>query len=118
MSQYELENRTLRFSINLISTLKLIPPDIFNMKLIDQLVRSGTSIGANYVEANGAESKRDFRHKVHIAYKEARETRYWLKVFSATYPKVKIKLEPLLKESDEYVKMFAKIISTVSRSIK
>ena len=88
------------------------------MNLISQVIRSGTSIGANYVEANGAESKKDFRHKVRIAYKEARETRYWLRIFSAIDLKAKTHLEPLLKESDEYVRIFAKIITTVSKNLK
>ena len=116
--KYPLEETTLAFSIELISKLKSLPRDMFNIKLIDQLIRSGTSIGANYVEANGAESKKDFIHKLRIAYKEARETRYWLTVLSAINAKAKIELENLLRESDEYVKMFSKIISSAAKSSK
>ncbi len=113
-----MEGRTLRFSIQLISTLRGIPRDMFNLKLMDQLIRSGTSIGANYMEANGAESKRDFIHKIRISYKEARETCYWLRVFGEIDEKAKIRLSNLLKECEEYVKMFAKIISTASKNLK
>ena len=69
MNKYELEERTLRFSIKLIETLKKLPKNLFNHKLISQCISSGTSIGANYYEENGAESRKDFKHKIRIYFK-------------------------------------------------
>jgi len=71
MDKNELERRTLEFSINLIKTLNGLPINPYNTKIIHQCIRSGTSIGANYREANGAESKKDFTHKLNLSFKEA-----------------------------------------------
>lgn len=84
MNKHELEERTLKFSIELIKTLKTLPKNIYNYKIIGQLIDSGTSIGANYREANGTESRKDFKHKINISFKEARETNYWLSILQST----------------------------------
>jgi four helix bundle protein len=60
---YDLEERTALFGEQVIDSVKLLPKGVVNNELISQLVRSGTSIGANYMEADGAESKKDFKHK-------------------------------------------------------
>ena len=76
----ELEGRTKRFSLNLISLLKSLPKGYLGEVIGRQLLKSGTSIGANYREANRAESKADFIHKLAIVEKEASETLYWLEL--------------------------------------
>ena len=76
----ELEDRTKRFSLNLISLLKSLPKGYLGDVIGRQLLKSGTSIGANYREVNRAESKADFIHKLAIAEKEASETVYWLEL--------------------------------------
>lgn len=82
----------------------------------DQVIRSGCSIGANVKEAQSAESKLDFIHKMKIASKEAEETEYWLELceFSKNYPKPK----ELLKDVESLLKMLAKIVSTSKRNLK
>ena len=87
MNREELEERTLTFSIQLIKVLKKLPKDIFNNKIIGQLIDFGTSIGVNYREANAGESPKDFKHKMNISFKEAKETRYWLDVLNICEPK-------------------------------
>ena len=67
--KYDLEERTARFGEAIIEFAKTLPKDPINSPLITQIVRSGTSIGANYMEADGAESKRDFQHKIAICKK-------------------------------------------------
>lgn len=79
--EYDLEERTALFAEKIIELCKKVPKNRIAMPIIDQLIRSGTSIGANYHEANGASSKRDFRNKIFICKKEAKETKYWLRLF-------------------------------------
>jgi four helix bundle protein len=74
----ELEDRTLKFAGDVVEFVAALPPSVSGNVLGRQLLRSGTSIGANYREANRAESPLDFAHKVAIAVKEAAETEYWL----------------------------------------
>ena len=78
--------------------------------IVNQPVKSGTSIGANTQEADGAESKADFLHKMGIALKESQETQYWLRLLVAGYPKLVTQLEPLIDESDQITRIIATII--------
>ena len=80
--QYDLEERTGKFGENIVVFCQTISQDAVRKPLISQLVRSGTSIGANYMEANGASSKKDFRNKIHICKKEAQETKHWLRIMT------------------------------------
>lgn len=85
--------------------------DIFAQPLLNQLIRSATSIGANFIEAKNASSKRDFRNKVYIAKKEASETLYWLKLLEEfTNAKQLIILQ---KECQEIILILQKIITTL-----
>jgi four helix bundle protein len=105
----ELEERTTAFSVDIIKECRDIQEQTLR-PIINQVVRSATSIGANYAEANNASSKTDFRSKIYIAKKEAAETRYWLKVLSRTTGK---DLGSLQQEALEFVLIFQKIISTM-----
>ena len=80
MNKAELEQRTKEFSLNLIRFLQGLPKNYLGEALGRQLLKSGTSVGANYREANRAESKADFIHKLAIVEKEASETLYWLEL--------------------------------------
>jgi len=80
LNKAELEQRTKEFSLNLIRFLQSLPKNYLGEALGRQLLKSGTSIGANYREANRAESKADFIHKLAIVEKEASETLYWLEL--------------------------------------
>lgn len=99
--QYDLEERVTIFSGNLITFCKGLIITITSKPLIDQLVRSGTSIGANYMEANACSSKRDFINKVNIARKESKETLYWLRLLSIQFPDKKDRLRILWREAHE-----------------
>lgn len=101
--------RTFDFSKKLIKFLKILPKDTHSQALSLQLFRSGTSVGANYREANGAESKKDFLHKIGICKKEAKETLYWLGLL---YEAMDVRDEEctwLINECQELVKIFGKI---------
>ncbi len=71
-----LQERTLKFSNEIIKLCKLVKTDIVSKRIVDQLVRSGTSIGANYMEAVNGSSRKDFKNKIFICKKESRETKY------------------------------------------
>ena len=73
------------------------------------MVRSGTSIGANYCEANGADSKKDFSHKISICKKEAKETKYWLRLLAKACPEFADECRLLWQEAQEFTLIFSKI---------
>jgi four helix bundle protein len=111
---YDLEKRTSKFSEEVIIFLKDLKRDIISTPLISQLVRSATSIGANYFEANGAASQKDFKNKICICKKEARETKYWLELIAKSNPEHKEKCRELWKEAQELTLIFSKIILTIN----
>ncbi|MCX6984975.1 MAG: four helix bundle protein, partial [Lentisphaerae bacterium] len=84
LTKTDLEKRTKLFAINLIVFISTLPRSNINDVILYQLLKAGTSIGANYREANRAESKNDFKHKIGIVQKEASETQYWLELMNET----------------------------------
>ena len=116
--EYNLEERTIKFSEDIIILVKKIRLDEINRPIIRQLVRSGTSVGANYCEANGASSKKDFRNKIHICKKEIKETKYWLQLLAKATPKHKEEIRSLWKEAQELTLIFSKIVFTMSKKNK
>jgi len=108
--KYDLEERTIKFSKQLVDFTRRLPRDAITRPLISQLVRSGTSIGANYCEADEASSKKDFINKISIAKKETKETKYWLRIIAHTIPKVKLEARTLWKEAQELNLILAAII--------
>jgi four helix bundle protein len=111
----ELLFRTFKFSEQIVSLARLLPKNETNSPLIRQIIRSGTSVGANYREACEAESGRDFAHKIRISKKESRETRYWLRLLLVSNPTFEDRIVPLGKESSELLKIFASISSKFNR---
>ena len=111
----ELLSRTFRFSEQIINLSRTLPRNEVNSPLIRQVVRSGTSVGSNYREACEAESSRDFVHKIRIAKKEARETRYWLRLLLVSNQVLEDRIVPLGKESAELLKIFASISSKFNK---
>ena len=110
---YDLEERTAVFSENIINLCKKVPQNVITKPVISQLLRSGTSIGANYMEANGASSKKDFRSKIFICKKECRETKYWLRLLAKTEDSFITECKKLWAEVQELTLIFSKIaIST------
>jgi len=107
---YDLEERTAAFGQEIIGFAKAVPTGPVTTPLINQLVRSGTSVGANYCEADEAESKKDFRHKISISKKEVRETKHWLRMIVAAVPGMRPQAVPLWKEAKELQLIFAAIV--------
>jgi four helix bundle protein len=114
---YDLEERTAKFGENIIGFAKKIPRTIIIIPLIDQLVRSGTSTGSNYCEADCAESKKDFEHKIGICKKEAKETKHWLRMIASAIPECKDEAKILWKESNELQLIFISIVKK-SRTLR
>ncbi len=110
--RYNLHHRTFQFSTHIISLANKLPHTLVLSPIIKQLIRSGTSIGANYCEADNAESKLDFKHKIGICKKEAKETYYWLDLLSTTVKNKNINydLAFLKQESKELHLIFVSII--------
>lgn len=109
--QRELENRTIDFSVNIINICGKYANDTRLKPLISQIIRSSTSVGANYAEANNSSSKADFKNKIFIAKKEIAETRYWLKVLSRLIQGEDFTL--LENEAMQLNLILQKIISTI-----
>ena len=109
---YKLEDRVFDFSVNIIQFLLKLPQekvyDVFRI----QLSKSGTSIGANYEEALGAFSRKEFKCKLGICLKEARETYYWLRIIDSLNLGEKYKRIALLHESLDLIKIFITSIKT------
>lgn len=101
----DIQKRTFDLGVRIIRFVDRLPRTLAGTELGRQLLKSGTSIGANMEEANGAESKRDFTHKVGIAYKEARETRLWLGMIRAAILADDSDLARLYAECDELVRI-------------
>ena len=116
--QYDLEERTAKFGEAVIHLCKSIMQDQITKPLINQLIRSSTSIGANYMEANGASSKKDFANKIFICKKEAQETKHWLRMLSATVPEKSDEMRRLWKECQELTLIFQKIASSSRKKIE
>jgi len=111
---YNLEERTAGFGEDVIIFCRELKPCPLTESIIKQLIRSSTSVGANYMEANGACSKSDFRNKIYICKKEAMETKHWLRMLSTAIPKETYKLRKLWNEAQELTLIFSKIANSAS----
>lgn len=112
ITNYDLEERTAKFSENIIDLCKKANKNVITTPIISQLIRSSTSIGANYNEANGASSKKDFRNKIFICKKESKETKYWLRLLAKTEEELREDCIHLWKEAQELTLIFSKIASS------
>ncbi len=112
-----LKERSFQFSLNVISFFKQLPNSAIYWKLSDQLLRSGTSIGANIHEAISSSSKKEFIRYYEISLKSANETVYWLELFEQANLADKDKITPLLNEAQELARMLASSIKTMKRSL-
>jgi len=112
--KYDLEERTALFGEKIIEICKKVPKDAVTIPIINQLVRAGTSIGANYCEANGASSKKDFKNKIFICKKEAIETKYWLRMLAKSCEEYTQECRNLWKENQELTLIFSKIAKSTN----
>jgi len=106
---YDLEERTAKFGESVIDFAKTIPVGPTTNRLVDQLIGASTSVGANYCEADHAVSKKDFRHKISICKKEARETKFFIRMVVRAIPELRETAKPLWQEAKELHLIFAKI---------
>ncbi len=114
-SQADIRSRTFEFSVQIIELYKYLQIDKKEYMLGKQLLRSGTSIGANVEEATAAQSKKDFIAKMSISLKEARETNYWLRLLKRTGY---IQKNEIIKESEEIMNILGAIIRTSRKNLE
>ena len=107
--KFDLEERTARFGEEVIAFAKRISRGPVTDPLISQLVRAGTSVGANYCEADDAVSKKEFKHKIGTCKKEARETKLWLRLVAKAAPELQDDARKLWREAKELHLIFAAI---------
>lgn len=107
---YDLEERTAKFGESIIAFARKVPVNQVTRSLIDQIVRSGTSVGANYCEADDASTKKEFRQKIGYCRKESRETKHWLRMIVKAEPKFLEQAKPLWQEAKELHLIFAAIL--------
>jgi four helix bundle protein len=108
---YDLEERTYRFARDVRAFVKKLPRTVCNLEDVKQVVRSSGSVGANYIEANEALSKKDFRHRIRISRKESKETRYWLRLLDTQDDAtLNAERDMLIQESTELMRIFGAIL--------
>ena len=110
---YDLEERTARFGEQVIRFAKKIPVNPVTARMIPQLVAAATAVGANYAEADDAESSKDFKHKLCICKKEAREVKHWFRMVIAAVPDLETEARVLLQEARELHLIFNAIVHKV-----
>jgi four helix bundle protein len=106
---YDLEERTALFGEAIIDFAKTVPVSPVTNRLISQLVGASTSVGANYCEADDAVSTKDFRHKISICKKEAREAKFFVRMMVRAVPELRVQAKPLWQEAKELHLIFASI---------
>jgi four helix bundle protein len=107
--EFDLEERTATFSEQVIDFVHGLPKTVVTIPLIDQLVRSATSVGANYMEADSAPTKKDFCYKISLCRKEAKETFYWLRLLARAIPDRVSSCQKLGQEAKELTLIFSAI---------
>jgi four helix bundle protein len=120
-NKIDIHDRLLIFGIRIIKLCKILSRNLENRVIADQLIRSGTSVGANMQEADAASSRKDFINKVNISKKEIQETNYWLKVIQGSElinnSNNQQELVQLLKESEELIKIIGSILHRTLKNI-
>jgi four helix bundle protein len=116
--RYEFSNRLLKFSVTIILLADKLPKTPAGFAIAQQIVRSGTSIGANFIEAQDASSLKDFIQKLSISLREARETEYWLKVCKDTPLLEKASVEIALSEGNEIIAILVDSIKSAKKKLQ
>lgn len=107
---YDIQDRSFLFATEIVDFCRpVLPPGMMLRELARQLLNSGTSIGANLEEADAGQSKPDFRSKISISRKEARETRYWLRLLVHAQPTLKAPAAPLIDEARQLINILTTI---------
>ena len=111
--KYDLEERTAKFGEEIIKFCRIMPKNDITKPIINQLVKCGTSVGANYSEADDAESKMDFKHKIGICKKETRESKHFLRMSAVAVPEIRDHARKLWTEAKELNLIFNSIYKKV-----
>jgi four helix bundle protein len=114
MKQNDLLDRTFNFGVDVLKFIRQLPKDSEYNLIRFQLGKSATSVGANYEESQAGSSKADFKNKVRIALKEARESNYWLRIIHALSEIESVELNRLLQESKEIKNILAAILNKMN----
>jgi len=109
--EYDLEERTLVFAKQAIKFCRALPKTVIDAEIGRQLLRSCTSVGANYIEANESLGKKDFLMRIRICRKEAKESGYWLRLLEAVSADFTAERDSLLQESTELMRIFGSILA-------
>lgn len=109
--KFDLEERTARFGEAIIDFSKKLPKNIITTPLVVQLIRAATSVGVNYCEADCAETKKDFEHKIGICKKESKEARHWLRMVSRAVLEILAEARELWREANELNLIFSSIVN-------
>ena len=116
---FDLEDRLIDFAVRIIRLAESLPKTRVGNHVAGQIVRCGTSPAPNYGEAQSAESRSDFIHKMKVCLKELRETKVWLKmIVRAELVKPVSKLEPIIDENDQLISIFFTSINTAKQKTK
>ena len=115
-SPTDIQKRTFDFAVRIVNLVDKLPRTLAAMEIGKQLLRSGTSVGANVQEADAAESRSDFIHKMSITLKEARESRYWLSLIDTTVMQNTAEVKSLIQESTELTKILFTIIANARKA--
>lgn len=108
---YDLHKRIFTFVIDVINTCNKLQDNRINNVFVGQLIRSSSSIGANYEEADGSESKKDFIYKMSVVKKEAKETKYWLQLLKQLHHSHnELNFDTLIDESEQLIRIISSII--------
>jgi four helix bundle protein len=117
MKENVLKSKSYVFALSIIETYKKLTSQQREFVLSKQVLRSGTSIGANIEEADAAQSKRDFLSKISISFKEARETKYWLRLLKDSQYLDHTSANALIRDVDELIKIMTTIIKTTKENL-
>jgi four helix bundle protein len=113
---YDIRERSFQFAVRIVRAVRRLPGDAASRVVVHQLVKAATSVEANVEETDGAESKRDFVHKLSIARKETRETRYWLRIIRASLADDD-EWTALQQESEEIARILSAIINSAQKAM-
>jgi four helix bundle protein len=114
--KFDIEDRLIEFGVRIIRLAEALPKTRVGNHIAGQIIRSGTSPASNYGEAQSAESRSDFIHKMKICLKELRETRVWLMLTAkANLVKSASKLDPLIDESNQLISIFVTSVKTATK---
>jgi four helix bundle protein len=116
--RYDLEERLLDYAVRIVRLVEALPPTRAGRHIADELLRCGTSPLANHGDVQGAESRKDFIHKLSIRFKEMRESKRWLRLIHRVPLLTPAKVEPLLRETEELIKILSASIKTAEKNKK